>query len=180
MSSYVAFLRGMNLGRRRIRNDELCACFKAMGFTGVSAFLASGNVIFHVARGTHKTLQRRIETELKKALTYDVPTFVRSAVEVSTIAAQQPFTPAQLGRSTGKVQVALLRAPTGAAAAREALALSGDDRLAFHGNEMYWLPIGNLSDSDLEMKALVGILGPMTIRTHRTMTRLERKLTKAE
>ena len=180
MSSYVAFLRGMNLGRRRIRNDELCACFKAMGFTGVSAFLASGNVIFEAARGTHKTLQKRIEAELKTALVYDVPTFVRSAAEVGAIAAQQPFTRAQLTRSAGKLQVGLLTAPPRAAAARQALALSGDDRLAFHGSELYWLPIGNLSDSELDMKALARILGPMTIRTHRTMTRLVPKLTKAQ
>ena len=46
MNRYVAFLRGMNLGRRRIKNPELCAAFEGIGFTNVSAFLASGNVIF--------------------------------------------------------------------------------------------------------------------------------------
>ena len=32
MPSYVAFLRGMNLGRRRIKNEELRAEFEALGF----------------------------------------------------------------------------------------------------------------------------------------------------
>ena len=46
MARYVAFLRGMNLGRRRITNDALRAEFEALGFGGVATFLASGNVIF--------------------------------------------------------------------------------------------------------------------------------------
>ena len=46
MNRNVAFLRGMNLGGRRLMNDELCSHFTALGFTGVSAFLASGNVLF--------------------------------------------------------------------------------------------------------------------------------------
>ena len=43
MNRYVAFLRGMNLGRRRIKNPELCAAFEDIGFTNVAAYLASGN-----------------------------------------------------------------------------------------------------------------------------------------
>ncbi len=46
MERYVAFLRGMNLGNRRIKNEELRAEFEAMGFEEVATFRASGNVIF--------------------------------------------------------------------------------------------------------------------------------------
>ena len=35
MSHYVAFLRGMNLGKRRIKNDELRAEFETLGFVDV-------------------------------------------------------------------------------------------------------------------------------------------------
>lgn len=38
MTRYAAFLRGMNLGGRRITNSDLCACFEAMGFTGTKYF----------------------------------------------------------------------------------------------------------------------------------------------
>jgi uncharacterized protein (DUF1697 family) len=41
MERYVAFLRGMNLGNRRIKNDELRAEFEALGFEGVATFRAS-------------------------------------------------------------------------------------------------------------------------------------------
>ena len=46
MDRYVAFLRGMNLGSRRIKNDELRAEFEQLGFEDVATFRASGNVIF--------------------------------------------------------------------------------------------------------------------------------------
>ena len=79
MKRYVAFLRGMNLGRRRIKNGELCACFADMGFSSVAAFLASGNVIFDAALDDPASLSARIESGLRQALHYDVPTFLRSA-----------------------------------------------------------------------------------------------------
>ena len=44
MERYVAFLRGMNLGKRRIKNEELRREFEALGFEDVATFRASGNV----------------------------------------------------------------------------------------------------------------------------------------
>ncbi len=41
MPSHVAFLRGMNLGGRRIKNEELQAEFEALGFTDVACFRAA-------------------------------------------------------------------------------------------------------------------------------------------
>ena len=46
MERYVAFLRGMNLGGRRIKNDELRQCFEELDLSDVSCFRASGNVLF--------------------------------------------------------------------------------------------------------------------------------------
>ena len=46
MARYVAFLRGMNLGNRRIKNHELRAEFERLGFEEVATFRASGNVVF--------------------------------------------------------------------------------------------------------------------------------------
>ncbi|MFL5883783.1 MAG: DUF1697 domain-containing protein, partial [Thermoleophilaceae bacterium] len=43
---YVAFLRGINLGKnRRVRKEALCAAFEDAGMEEVSTFRASGNVI---------------------------------------------------------------------------------------------------------------------------------------
>lgn len=173
MSRHVAFLRGMNLGGRRIKNPELCACFELMGFDEVGAFLASGNVIFSVARKPRGGLAAKIERGLEEQLGYPVPTFVRSADEVRAIAAYPPFSHQELARSEGKLQVAMLAdAPDRAARERVLAHASEDDRLTLDGRELYWLPCGRLSDSELDLRAIERALGQMTIRTRRTVERI--------
>ncbi|NIP60050.1 MAG: DUF1697 domain-containing protein, partial [Gemmatimonadetes bacterium] len=46
MSRHVAFLRGINLGDRRVKMDRLRRHFEAMDLGDVATFIASGNVIF--------------------------------------------------------------------------------------------------------------------------------------
>ena len=91
MNRYVAFLRGMNLGRRRIKNPELCAAFEDIGFTDVAAYLASGNVIFDAVDSDTDAVAAAIESGLRVSLGYEVPTFLRSADEVRSIAGYAPF-----------------------------------------------------------------------------------------
>ncbi|MCB1056114.1 MAG: DUF1697 domain-containing protein [Acidobacteria bacterium] len=173
MPRYAAFLRGMNLGRRRITNDELCGHVEALGFSEVGAFLASGNVVFDAESEDGAAVARHLATGLETALAYPVPTFVRSAEEVVAIAGRQPFTPDQRARSEGKLQVALLTTEPSKSAASTALDLATfDDQLALVGSELYWLPKAGVSTSNLDFKALETALGLTTVRTHRTLQRL--------
>lgn len=177
MGMYVAFLRGMNLGRRRVKNEELCECFEDMGFERVSAFLASGNVLFRSTGKSSSTLEVLIEKGLKEWFSYEVRTFVRSAGEVSAAASHSPFDGQQRSASTGKVQVALLSKEPAAASRKQALSLATpDDHLAVEGRELYWLPKANMSASELELEGLAKALGILTIRTQRTLERLVPKL----
>ncbi|HMB52276.1 MAG TPA: DUF1697 domain-containing protein [Thermoanaerobaculia bacterium] len=176
MPTHAAFLRGMNLGNRRITNDELCACFEAMGFTDVAAFLASGNVVFSTDEGDAEALAEKIEKGLEEALGYAVPTYLRSADEVREIAGREPFGDDELAASDGKPQVALLAAAPGDAARDAALAHASDaDRLAIHGRELHWLPAGRLTDSELDLKAVEKAVGGWTMRTVNTLRRLAKK-----
>jgi uncharacterized protein (DUF1697 family) len=173
----VAFLRGMNVGTHRVKNSELCAWFEAMGFERVSAFLASGNVLFQAGQKSATTLQAKIEQGLSEMIGYPVPTFVRSAGDVTRIAQKHPFSKPTVAASTGNLQVALLSTRPTASNHKSALAMaSPDDHLAVDGREVYWLPKETISESELNLKTLGTILGPMTIRTQRTMQRLAAKL----
>ncbi len=177
MTIFVAFLRGMNLGRRRIRNPDLCACFEDMGLTAVSAFLASGNVIFDGGDRDEAALKAHIEEGLEARLDYPVPTYLRSAAEVAAIADKAPFTAAERAPTAGRVQVVLLAEAPGEADRAAVLGEApADDRLLFDGRELYWLPKAGLSDSSLDLKAIDRRLGGTTVRTHRTITRLRGKL----
>lgn len=175
MDRYVAFLRGMNLGGRRITNDALRAHFEALGCVEVATFRASGNVVF-AKQGQPAELTRQLEAGLAEALGYEVPVFLRSAEELLAIAACEPFDKKHVGASKGKLQIALLTKKPSSAAAKKALALSTDaDRLAIEGRELYWLPKGGMSESDLDLKALATILGPTTIRTKGTIDQIAAK-----
>lgn len=172
MNRYVAFLRGMNLGRRRIKNDELCACFSELGFESVSAFLASGNVIFDAAGADAARLSIDIEEGLERSLAYEVPTFLRTAGEVRAIAELEPFTADQI-EAGGKPQVILLRSRPGRAARATVLDLgSNDDRLVMEGRELYWLPRQGILDSELDLALVRKALGATTMRTKRTTERI--------
>ncbi|HEX2254236.1 MAG TPA: DUF1697 domain-containing protein [Thermoanaerobaculia bacterium] len=174
---YAAFLRGMNLGNRRLTNEELCERFAALGLDHPAAFLASGNVVFEAPAGeAPDELSRRLEAGLGAALGYPVPVFLRTGDEIHAIAGHRPFAAGELAQTAGKLQVALLTAAPGAAARESALALApADDRLAFAGRELYWLPRTGVSGSDLDWKALDRLLGAATIRTHRTIARMAAK-----
>ncbi|HXS46790.1 MAG TPA: DUF1697 domain-containing protein [Solirubrobacterales bacterium] len=175
MDRYVAFLRGMNLGGRRITNDDLRSHFEALGCDDVATFRASGNVIFKRDEAAAK-LTSRLEEGLADALGYEVPVFLRSAKELLAIAAYQPFTAKLLDSSKGQLQVALLVKKPTPTAAKKALAMSTDaDRLAVEGRELYWLPEGGISDSELDLKAIAAALGPITIRTRGTIDQIASK-----
>ena len=170
MPEYAAFLRGMNLGKRRLKNDELCAAFTALGFEQVCSFRASGNVAFAAPVGSLGELTERIETGLAEALGYPVPTFLRTAAEVRRIALHEPFAAALLSASAGKLQVMLLASDPSAKVRKAVLNLPDErDRLAFGEHELYWLPSGGLLDSELDLKAIAALLGPNTTRTKGTL-----------
>jgi uncharacterized protein (DUF1697 family) len=178
MDRYVAFLRGMNLGGRRIKNEELRRHFEEMGFKEAATFRASGNVIFGTPkREAESKLAARVQAELGERLGYDVPVFLRSDEEVAAVAAQEPFDRKAVEQSNGKLQVSLLKKKPTAAARRKVLAMATDeDLLAFEGRELYWLPSGGLLESSLDLKAIEKLLGADTRRTMGTIEQIAPKL----
>jgi uncharacterized protein (DUF1697 family) len=174
---YVAFLRGMNLGNRRIKNPELAAEFERLGFLEVATFRASGNVIFgEEGKASAAKLTTRIEAGLGEGLGYAVPVYLRTIAELAAIAAHEPFPAKAVAASKGKLQVQMLAKKPSAAAVKKALALASDeDRLAIEARELYWLPSGGISESDFDLKAIDKALGPGTMRTMGTVEQIAAK-----
>jgi uncharacterized protein (DUF1697 family) len=181
MKRYAAFLRGINLGRRRVTGEQLRAPFLGLGLAGVETFLASGNVVFEAEGGASEgELEARIEGALESSLGLRATTFLRSAAEVAAMAARSPFSGEEPSGEGGKLQVILLPAEPGPEAAATALVhASEEDRLALHGRELYWLPQGLMSASALDLGALDKLVGPTTIRTANTIGRLYSKFFEA-
>jgi uncharacterized protein (DUF1697 family) len=174
---YVAFLRGMNLGNRRIKNPELIAHFASMGLEDVATFRASGNVVFVDPAGEAESkLQRRVERELDERLGYDVAVFLRSAEEVRAIAAREPFPAEAIAASKGKPQVVLLGRKPSAKAKKDLAGITpAGDLMVLEGRELHWLPTVGLSETELDTKALDAALGKGTTRTAGTIEQIAAK-----
>ena len=140
MPHYVAFLRGINLGNRRLKMDELRAHFVAMKFTDVTTFIASGNVIFSSQTADAQKVAHQIQKHLKASLGYEVDTFVRTRAEVAAVAAHRPFSAVDLAHPGHTVHVAFLSDELSLAQARGLIACRTDvDEFSVNGREHYWL-----------------------------------------
>ncbi len=90
MSKYAAFLRGINLGGRTVKMDELRKTLEEAGFKNVKTLLASGNVIFETSVPAAK-LNGTIEAQLKKAFGFDIDVILRSESEIQALVKADPF-----------------------------------------------------------------------------------------
>jgi uncharacterized protein (DUF1697 family) len=174
--THAAFLRAVNLGStRKAPKDRLIECFEGLGFEDVATFRTSGNVVFS-GSGSAAKLTKEIEAGLDRALGFEVPVFLRTAKQLAAISAKKPFPPRALGKSKGKLQVALLDGRPPAAALKRVEEMATDaDLLAIDGTELYWLPEAGTQESPLDMKAIDKSVGLNTLRTMGTIEQLYAK-----
>ena len=88
---YVAFLLGINVGRRIVKMDALKKLFESLGFRDVQTYLASGNVRFLSTRKSPDTLIHTIEPALEKKFGFKVGVIVRPIADIEQIVAAHPF-----------------------------------------------------------------------------------------
>ena len=85
----IALLRGINVGKRRIKMDDLKTAFVDMGFADAQTLIASGNVVFSAE--PENDLVRRIETGLEDRFGFAVPTILRSREALIDLRDSRPF-----------------------------------------------------------------------------------------
>jgi uncharacterized protein (DUF1697 family) len=140
MPHYIAFLRGVNLGKRRIKMDRLAALFEELGLTKVETFIASGNVLFESKVRDDLKLANQIERHLAKSLGYEVETFIRTRNEIAAVAAFQPFAKADLANPANTVHVGFLKEPLSAETVHKLIdCRTAVDEFTVDGRDYYWL-----------------------------------------
>ena len=159
MPRYVAFLRAVNVGGNMImKMADLKRMFEAAGLEDVQTYIQSGNVIFDSGEADAASLEKEIESALKKATGKEIRLFVRTLREIQTIASKGPFT-AETGET---IHVVFLREKPGKKQQQALLALRSDaDDFAIKGREVYNLRhdrqksvfSNNLTEKILEMPA---------------------------
>lgn len=87
MTVWVAFLRAVNVGKRKMKMAELKALCEELGFADVKTILASGNVRFEAPRNPKAMLEAAIE----KRWGFVSEAVMRSGEEIEAMMASQPF-----------------------------------------------------------------------------------------
>ncbi len=88
---YIALLRGINVGGHVVKMNRLRDLFGELGFDQVRTYIQSGNVFFDSDERETGALRTRIQEHLRAALGYDVATCLRTAEELESIIARDPF-----------------------------------------------------------------------------------------
>lgn len=176
MTRHVAFLRGINLGSRRVKMSDLRRHVEALGLDGVHTFIASGNVIFEDPTMDASALETRLEEHLEEALGFFTDTMIRPIEVVAEVTRLTVVTDAEEAGFTAYVTFAK-RAP-GPEVDEAFRALETPDD-AFHvlGREVLWLRRGRLTDSSIKTHDLERAFGGMP-NTRRKVSSLRRLVEK--
>lgn len=151
MKAYIAFLRGINLGKRNVKSDELRSIFAEMGFENVRTVIASGNVIFDAKEKDPGKLTKKIEKSLQETLGYKVIVFLRSQDELERILDDNPFKDDHGKGATSYISFLSGEPPKDAVEEIEARS-SGTEIFKFIGSDLYMLFHVLMSESEFFKK----------------------------
>ena len=90
MSTYIALLRGINVGGNSLKMRRLVEICAGLGFANTTTLLQSGNVVFESGE-VASTLAGRIEEAMVGETRLPVSVIVRTAVQMKKIVAANPF-----------------------------------------------------------------------------------------
>jgi uncharacterized protein (DUF1697 family) len=98
LTAYVALLRAVNVGGTgKLPMADLKAMGEACGFANVRTFIASGNLLFDSDRD-EATVKAAVEAKLHDYAGKRVAVLVRTAAQLNTIVAANPFPDAHPSR----------------------------------------------------------------------------------
>ena len=169
MATYVAFLRGINLGpTNKISMPRLRELAEGLGYTDVTTYINSGNLIL-TATDPAATIEQRLAEVIADELGLKVDVAVRTPARLATIVAENPFPDGD----PSYVTVAFLtRAAPADAKRRVAEVATEKEPYVFSGHEVYVHYTDGQARSKLAARfsAVIGVSA--TVRTIRTVAKV--------
>ena len=172
----VAFLRAINVGGRFVKMDILRQQFETLGLSQVQTYIQSGNVIFETAETDYAALEQKIEDQLQAALGFQVPTLIRSAFKIVTVAQYQPFPKSKYGEKS-VLYISFLKEEPAPDRQRQLYEFaSAIDEFHVHGRQVYWLMHKHQGQSKFTNNKLEKVLKvPATRRNISTVRKIMAK-----
>lgn len=174
MKSYLALLRGINVGGKNIiKMSELLNFFQTLGFTAVRTYIQSGNVIFCANEPDQSKLERLLEGALSGSFNYSSRVVIRSQKELQGIVKHRPRGYG-LHPETHRYDVIFLKSPLSAAQAMKSITTrAGVDNVRAGEGVLYTSRlISRATQSHISRIVALPIYQDMTIRNWNTTTKL--------
>jgi uncharacterized protein (DUF1697 family) len=89
--TYVALLRGVNVGGHKVPMTALRALFDELGHTDVRTYIQSGNVVFGAKTGTPARIRSTIQKDLLGEFGFDITVLLRTPAELAKVIKRNPF-----------------------------------------------------------------------------------------
>jgi uncharacterized protein (DUF1697 family) len=171
---FVAFLRAVNVGGRRVEMARARAVLERLGCDEVESFLNSGNLVFSAAGGAG-AFEKAIRSALEDEFGIELTTFVRTAAQVRALAADKPFGSIAQGH-THFVLLPLQKLTAAQQRAVESLS-NEQDEVVVSGRDVHWLIRARSIETSLGPKQWRDALDAMPT-TARNTTMVERLVAK--
>lgn len=145
MTRYVALLRGINVGNRKVAMAELREVATTAGFNDVRTHLNSGNLIVASRRGA-ASVRQILEPAIAERFGFQVPVVIRTADQLRAVLAANPFE----GANPSRLLINFCLTTPPAEALDRMMALATDQELvSIQGDEVFVDYRGGLGRSKL-------------------------------
>jgi uncharacterized protein (DUF1697 family) len=175
VARFVAFLRAVNVGTRKVAMATARQALEELGFDDVSSYVNSGNLLFSAA-GKTSDHEASIRARLEDVFGFELTTFVRTATQVKALANSKPFGEI----AAGQTHFALL--PLNRLTASEKRAVEGlsndHDEVVVQGRDVHWLIRSKSTETTLGPKEWKTALpnNPTTARNTTMLAKLAKLL----
>jgi uncharacterized protein (DUF1697 family) len=175
MTSYVALLRGVNVGgNKMVAMAELRDMLTALGFADAKTLLQSGNAVFRCAAKSSVKLEALLEAETKTRLGLTCDYHVRTAEELQAAIDANPLK-AEAKKDPSRFLVSFFKTPLDKAKVKAAqAAIAGPEIVRCDGRHLYmYYPDGQgNSKAGIVVGKAIGANG--TARNWNTVLKLQR------
>ncbi|MBA3899367.1 MAG: DUF1697 domain-containing protein [Bacteroidetes bacterium] len=92
METYISLLRGINVsGQKKVNMKDLKGLYESLGYSSVSTYIQSGNVVFSAETQDKSFLTEQIKQKIFEFYAFVVPVLIRDISEIQNVILKNPF-----------------------------------------------------------------------------------------
>lgn len=171
---YIALLRGINVGgKNMLAMPLLRAAFEAAGFTGVSTYINSGNILFDADEPDILAVKARCEALIREAFALDIPVAVITAQALAEALEHAPAWWNTGGDAKHNAIFVLPPATPAEVFAQVGQAKPEYEQVDYYGSVIFWsAPLKTFSRTRWSKVVGTAAYGSVTIRNANTACKL--------